>query len=472
MRRFVLYLVCGALAFLLVTPAVASAATFYVHPSCGNDTANIQKAFNAAVKAGPGSTVQLSAGHFYTNTIVVSGFNGTFRGAGEGKTLLDTVRGIDPSAVPLGPVTLDNAGSQIAPWPSLYGFEGGSLCVSDMTAAISDPTPGQGWSDYGTPTTALGTVFQVTNARSATFARVAVHDGGGDYDGFNVTSDISVTGRQYLNADGLPTNLGTTGGSFAITACSFSGENGLFCSGLTHGSLTVSGSVLDSTVCYYGFDASDSRITVTGNRMDARDCGLQLEQGDAASFGAGAPLPALPAPHYVIANNQISGGAPGWAGVGLFDDDTYYDAAPRLDAALTGNDFELSGGDGFCGVAEYGTRNILCARNSFSGDASWGIYLGDDPDQNSNYVTVSGWRILGDDFSGLTASVAPIVLGAGTTHNLVSPTPAGTIDNGVDNWLLNPLHASASGLSAAPLLRSLSGATHAKQTLLPRRTAF
>ena len=36
-----------------------------------------------------------------------------------------------------------------------------------------------------------------------------------------------------------------------------------------------------------------------------------------------------------------------------------------------------------------------------------------------------------------------IVLGAGTTHNLVCPTPAGTIDNGVDNWLLDPLSASA-----------------------------
>ena len=67
---FVLALAALGLLALLVVPAaaLASAATFYVHPRRHNDTANIQTAFNAAVKAGPGSTVQLSAGHFYTNT--------------------------------------------------------------------------------------------------------------------------------------------------------------------------------------------------------------------------------------------------------------------------------------------------------------------------------------------------------------------------------------------------------------------
>jgi len=42
--------------------------TFYVAPCGGNDTAHIQAAFNAAVTAGTGSTVQLAAGHFHTTT--------------------------------------------------------------------------------------------------------------------------------------------------------------------------------------------------------------------------------------------------------------------------------------------------------------------------------------------------------------------------------------------------------------------
>ena len=47
----------------------------------------IQKAFNAAVTAGPGSTVQLSAGHFYTNNIVVNGFDGNLQGRRRGQDL-------------------------------------------------------------------------------------------------------------------------------------------------------------------------------------------------------------------------------------------------------------------------------------------------------------------------------------------------------------------------------------------------
>ena len=57
-------------------------------PSGGNDTHDIQKAFKAAVAAGPGSVVQLTAGHFTIDDMLVTGFKGTFRGAGKGKTVI------------------------------------------------------------------------------------------------------------------------------------------------------------------------------------------------------------------------------------------------------------------------------------------------------------------------------------------------------------------------------------------------
>ena len=330
MRRLLFFVALAiGLLGLFAAPALASAETFYVHPSGGNDTANIQAAFNAAVKAGPGSVVQLSAGHFYTNTIFVKGFNGTFRGAGQGKTFIDVVSGTSP----LGPVTLDNSGNEVAPWPSLYCFVGGSVCVSGMTAAITNPSPGQQWSDYGTPTTALGTVFQVTDERSATFSRLSFHDGSGDYDGFNVTSDISVTGRQVLDADGLPTNLGMTGGSVTVTACSFVGENGVFWSGLTHGSLSVSGNDFESATCCFGFDASDSQIAISHNRMDGRDGDVTLEQGFAAAYELGAPLPAAPAPRYVIADNDLVCG-PSSVAVLLWDNCPWFGAPSCLAATI------------------------------------------------------------------------------------------------------------------------------------------
>jgi hypothetical protein len=54
------------LACVLAAPASARPRTFVVAPSGGDDTAAIQQAFNAAVAAGPGSAVRLTAGRFYT----------------------------------------------------------------------------------------------------------------------------------------------------------------------------------------------------------------------------------------------------------------------------------------------------------------------------------------------------------------------------------------------------------------------
>ena len=77
---------------------MASPKTFYVPYTGKHDyTTKVQKAFNHAVKAGPGSTVQLGAGTFYTNTILVRNFDGCFKGAGEGQTTIDCLRGLDPS---------------------------------------------------------------------------------------------------------------------------------------------------------------------------------------------------------------------------------------------------------------------------------------------------------------------------------------------------------------------------------------
>ena len=144
MRRLLLVAVlAAALLGLLAAPALASAKTFDVHPSGGNDTKAIQAAFNAAVIAGPGSTVQLSAGRFYTNNILVKGFDGYFRGAGEGKTVIDTLRGKYPSGTypngaPVPGVTVMPA---LEPFPSLLVFDGGRVRASDMSCDITSSSP-------------------------------------------------------------------------------------------------------------------------------------------------------------------------------------------------------------------------------------------------------------------------------------------------------------------------------------------
>jgi hypothetical protein len=422
---------------LLATPAFAWPKVIPVGPPTGNDTTAIQAAFNLAVKS-PGSTVLLSAGTYHTTTIYVRNFDGTFRGAGEDKTYIDTV----PGTSPLGPSTLDTNNNVVVSWPSLYCFEGGNVRVSDMTAKITNLKPAQFWNNYGTGlTTALGNLFQVTGIKSASFTRVTFHDGSGDdADGFNVTSDIGVTGRQQLDSNGNPTNLGTTGGSVTITACSFVGDNSIFCSGLTRGSLTVSGNVLNAAVGCIGWDASDSQIAVSDNRMACGFIDVQLVQGNAASYDAGAPVPATPAPRCLITGNDLTCGGEALV---LADICPSLGFAARLAASIANNHLDLGSADSpaITGVGEYCTQNITCLGNRFSGYASCGLALGDDQLPDLSFFPVSGWSILGNDFHNLTTppSGESILLGHGTTHNLVvgGRPPTSVLNEGTHNILIN-----------------------------------
>ncbi len=93
-------LTCLAVILLAAAPTTVMAAPFNpvvktgkvitVYPTGSDDTANLQKAFNMAKKAGKGSTVQLAVGQFRTRIIVVEDFDGYFKGMGQKKTFIDT----------------------------------------------------------------------------------------------------------------------------------------------------------------------------------------------------------------------------------------------------------------------------------------------------------------------------------------------------------------------------------------------
>jgi hypothetical protein len=131
---------CLMVAMMLIAVAPAAAASpdfvqqsgkvFTVYPSGGDDTANIQKAFDKAVAAGPGSTVKLAAGNFRTRFIEVWNFDGTFKGAGQNATVIDTFADQDCQAV------VDNNR-----WPALFRFFRGYVRVLDMAFHITPAMP-------------------------------------------------------------------------------------------------------------------------------------------------------------------------------------------------------------------------------------------------------------------------------------------------------------------------------------------
>ena len=458
MRRVLLvFAITAGLLALLAPPALASAATFPVHPSGGNDTKAIQEAFNAAVKAGPGSTVQLGAGHFYTNNIVVQNFKGYFRGAGQGRTFIDCLRGLDPSLS--GATEVGNPGY----WLSLFIFEGGNLSVSDMSFDITASSPAEQWNNAGSPADYLGAMVQVCGNASSSFNRVGFTAGAGNDSGYNADEGLLISGIAPHDANDNPLTFAATTGIDSVCGCSFAGHDGMQVNGLTAGKLTVNGNTFDEWfVCCLVDDAAvGTPVEISRNQMSCTDGeNIWLYQGWMAGGGAGASLPPRPAPHFLITDNHVL--ATGYAGgVTVTDDSPFYTAPYRLDATIVDNTIHLDN-DGYDGgIDGQHAQGIRVLDNRIWGTGFAGIDVGalstiwglpSAPD--------SGWLIIDNDVSGVNASTdqggpgAQIWLGPDADHCLVvggcAPTTA--LDQGTDDTLINvtklPLPARA---SASPM---------------------
>ncbi len=456
---------------LFATPALASPKTFYVHPSGGNDTHNIQAAFNAAVKAGPGSTVELGAGHFYTNTVLVKNFDGYFRGAGEGQTVIDCLRGLDPS---LPGVTVMPA---IVYFPFLVGFDGGDVRASDMSFDITPFHPAEPW-DNGDPANLadlLMVTVLVTGNASSSFDHVSFTAGAGNDSGYDTDEGIVVEGLGQLT-NYVPTTLWETSGVDSICGCSFTGPpDGVQVLGLTKGRATITGNVFDDSdfACMFN-DSSASQVTVSHNQMSSAWWDdIVLWQGFQAGFGAGAPLPSLPAPHYLITDNHVL--ATTYAGgVEVRDDSPLYSAPNRLAATIADNNISLDndGWDG--GIDGVYAKGVRVSDNHISGTGLAGIDVGAVASLwGMQSAPDSGWQLINNDVSHLTLATqytdasgapvwgAPIWLGPDADHCLVvgGKAPTQVLDQGTDDTLINvtqlPLPASASASSIGQAKRVL-----------------
>ena len=435
MRKLIV-IVLATLGLLLVVPAASALAgprTFYVPYTGKHDyTTQIQKAFDAAVKAGPGSIVQLSAGHFYINTILAKNFRGCFKGAGEGRTLIDCLRGLDPSL----------PGMTVLPgyfYPFLFGFDGGHVSVSDLSVDVTAAAPGD-WSNNGTPADYLMQDVFVTGNASSQFDHVALTAGSGSDSGANTDEGIVVMGN-------LPPSV-LTSGVESICDCTFAGmPDGIQTVGLTDGRATITGNVFHVlNFCVMADDTSASQVTIAHNRMAAEFFDdVVLWQGYQAA-NLGAPLPSLPAPRFVIAGNRMLGTQYA-GGVVVEDDSPLYGAPNRLGAVIVHNDIHLDNGGydgGIDGLYAQGVRVL--------GNRIWGTGLaGIDVGALASLVGLpsapdNGWRIIGNDVSGLIAtgdqygvSTAEILLGPDADHCLVvgGCRPTTVLDQGTDDTLVN-----------------------------------
>jgi hypothetical protein len=242
------------------------------------DTIQIQEAFDLAVEH-QGSTVKLGPGTFYlSKEIVAVNFDGTFKGAGKGKTIIqntedhpfpllsDPIWGLDgPQQVGFAQMFLfyqdaDSESTKHHPY---------TIKISDMTIRVvreSEPWQLPGWPDFLPDPTSINPIM------TAGIARMEYVEGEISY--FNLFC-------QRLEIEGIISSSYFLFGSSAANGIQFAGSNWLYMSQLT-GIFSVKDCTFKSICC--GIVAlgvfKDSLLNIQHNTFDGIAWGMELYPGN------------------------------------------------------------------------------------------------------------------------------------------------------------------------------------------------
>jgi hypothetical protein len=401
---------------------------FTVLPTGADDTANIQCALNEATALGAGSTVQLACGTYFTGLVEVTGFAGTFKGAGKDLTIIHSVPNL-----PCGE-------AESAGFPSLFKFRLCHARVADLTFDINDPLPCQPWS-WGQM---LGDILYVTDLPSnltecvglptplsadMTVERVGFKGMGNWTDGYNANVGFIVSPE---------CGPGRLAGTFVVTGCTFERlEYGFGAGGLADSTFRAGGSpslgntTSDIRQALYFADFDNSAVEISYNDIGAMWANIQGYQGNALWPTASST--------FLVSHNTIR--ADGSADGIFLADWTSPETGKMLVAEISHNEFLMN--NGWCCQAVNGwwnTRDVLVRNNRFTGVANIGVATG-----FVRWGTDTGWTLVGNNFEGLDA--LPVYLGrysSGCTvvggHNKLNVIDQGTgnVLTGVNNMNGDP----------------------------------
>jgi hypothetical protein len=339
------------LGFLALTVEITHAKEIImVYPSNGDDTANIQAAFDAA---GPGDTVQLAAGQFYTNEIFVENFHGKFKGAGEDLTKIDVLRGLDPGAPGV---------STIMGSTHIFTFLGGDVRISDLSFDITPyepaeewgpPPPDGFWYDLLSAILITGDInSRIDNIKFTGHEGTALYDP--DHPLFSVKSYNVRVGVEY--GGGL-----TVTGRHIITKCEFDSLwLGITAYGLMKSELTIKSNLIKGgAIGIINADNGNSKFHISGNYIEANAyAGIWVMQF--------APDPC----QWFITGNTIK---PSMLADGILLED--YTGSGSLRAHVSHNKIILDETYGYGGIWTFGVQRAFFFGNFISGTGSYGIAL-------------------------------------------------------------------------------------------------
>ncbi|NHJ25404.1 MAG: hypothetical protein EAX89_12555 [Candidatus Lokiarchaeota archaeon] len=331
---------------LIIMPTRADSHTFIVFPSGGDDTANIQAAFDAAIAAGPGSTVLLTSGQFYTNEIYIEDFYGTFKGAGIEQTKIDVLRGFDPTA----PGVYGPMGTHI------FRFLRGDVSISDLYFDITPYEPaepwGLGWVDLLSPILMTGELnSRIENVRFTGHEGTSTYDPGHPLylvESYNVRAGVVYGG-------GLITT-----GNHLITKCEFDSLwLGLTAYGLMNAEVKIkSNSITGGAIGIINAENDNSKFEISHNEIETRFFG---------GIWVMQPPPREPS-QWLITHNIIRVLSLDADGIALMD----YSPAKSLEAVISHNKIMLDDAN-WGGIWTYGLQDAFISNNIICGKGEYGI---------------------------------------------------------------------------------------------------
>jgi len=417
--------------------SLKSGAVFTVSPG-GNlkDSKAIQKAFDDAVAAGPGSTVQLTKGTFcLTERIEVEGFVGCFKGAGKDKTIITT-----PLDKPVDFSLPD------PDWESLIKFRHGNINLSDFTIKISNPYPCTGLAPDWGEDDALPSVIMFTGNSvkdgvlidpvisftldNVKFTGKNNPDEFGDH--YNVSYCVNIGIDGYVFEDWHDLN-----GSCKITNCEF---KSLFC---------------QIFISYNGICEIGGREKSSGNKFEDANQGVYFQNcsnsiynisnnnftkinWDAVNVDQGASndVP-ISISKFLIRNNYMEQDGSG-AGILLVDGSIRDEKGKKMDVKISDNEIYLIDDMEDAGIWSCWAKDVLVINNKIRGNgyagictSKWGEWdVGDE---------MSGWIIKYNNVQEFDALIAPIWLKPTSHDNTVIGGSLNTtvLDEGTNNILIN-----------------------------------
>lgn len=418
---------------------------FTVTPNGSDDTANLQCVLDAAATAGPNSTIQLAAGVFHSGFIGNDKFNGTVKGMGMDKTLIE--------ALPDLPCDTN---------ATLWNFNPVKLHIADLSFHIADETP-----------------CNVENPDSV---------------GLALANVIVIDGNQPMEEDKcLPFSSKPV--DIRVDSVAIRGENGDvpawgddgtfssnvlvgigifdYCNATPAGIQTWSAKITRSRFEHLGvsidvgwlkgmrFEAGGSPsqgnfinksllgpFFATHNRNFVADVSYnEMRNNHGTGFWARSDG-VTELSTYKVHHNTIS--AMGEGNGVIVDDDSFLNGTPSLSVSITQNNFILDGD--VWGIAAIDGKDFLLANNNFSGFAPIGILAGQSWYEGAPLVTASHFLIKGNNFNQFKYSEIPIYLSI-TSANC---TVVGTKKDYVEDYGTNNVITGATRHSGSSLGKSVS----------------